>query len=206
MRASGGDRRGSRIPALCAALIFLAAFFYPASALDANFFVAENGSAFHAEVCVQETDRYEFSEPGLLGEKVPVDVSNISLVDESGGGAEFEEQWNSISFETGNYTVGFDQEFGNRDFRVLMDAPYNITLYLPGEYHVENPLLGTVSTGGSVDKAANFSTVSWKMKKYAEARFYDDMQEKMLLAFGSFWLVLVIIFLIPYLLARRKTE
>ncbi len=206
MRASGGDRRGSRILIVCAALILFAAIFCPSSALDADFYIAENGSVFHAEVAVHDAESYEFNEPGMLGEKVPVEVSNISLVDESGADSAYEEEWNSISFEKGNYTVGFDQEFGNKDFRVLMDNPYNITLYLPDEYNVANPLLGMVSTGGSVNSSGDFSVISWNMKKYAEARFYDDLQEKMLLAFGSFWLVLVLIFLVPYLLVRRKTE
>ncbi|MBN1431582.1 MAG: hypothetical protein JW931_02295 [Methanomicrobiaceae archaeon] len=206
MRTTCGDRRGSRIFIVCAALILLAAIFCPSSALDADIYIAENGSVFHAEVAVNDAESYEFNEPGMLGEKVPVEVSNISLVDESGADAAYEEKWNSISFEKGNYTVGFDQEFGNNDFRVLMDNPYNITLYLPDEYNVANPLLGMVSTGGSVNRSGDFTIISWKMKNYAEARFYDDLQEKMLLAFGSFWLVLVLIFLVPYLIVRRKTE
>jgi len=204
MRASDRDRRGSRILTLCAALILLAAFFYPASALDADYYVAENGSMFHGEVGILETNTYEFTEPGLLGEKVPVDVTNISIVGESGENIDFEEGWNSISFEEGNYTVGFDQAFSNNDFSVLLDTPYNITLYLPEKYNVANPLLGMVSTGGIVNSSENLTEISWEMKKYAGARFYDDMQEKMLLAFGSFWLVLVLIFLIPYLISRRK--
>lgn len=206
MRASDRDRCGSRILTLCATLIILAAFSYPASALDADYYVAENGSMFHGEVEILETDTYEFTEPGLLGEKVPVDVTNISIVGEFGENVEFKEGWHSISFEEGNYTVGFDQAFSNNDFSVLLDAPYNITLYLPDKYNVENPLLGMVSTGGTVNSSGNFTEISWEMKKYAGARFYDDLQEKMLLAFGSFWLVLVLIFLVPYLMARRKNE
>ena len=206
MRTSDRDRRGSRILALCAALILLAAFFYPASALDADYYVAENGSLFHAEVAIRGAEAYEFTEPGYLGEKVSVDVKNISLSGENGEDAEFEEGWHSISFEKGNYTVGYDQAFSNNDFNVLLDSSYNITLYLPDKYSVSNPLLGMVSTGGSVNKSGNFTEISWKMKKYAEARFYDDFQEKMLFAFGSFWLALVLIFLIPYIQSRRKKD
>jgi len=161
---------------------------------------------FHAEIDIHETDKFEFNEPGLLGEKIPVEVSNVTLLGESGDKNEFEEHWGSISFEKGNYTVEYDQRFGNKDFRVLMDAAYNITLHLPEKYRVTNPLLGTVSTGGSVDEGINGSIISWEKRKYAEARFYDDLQEKMLLAFGSFWIVLVLIFLVPYLLTRWRRE
>ena len=206
MRIPDRDRRGSRILAICAALILLAAFFYPASALDADYYVAENGSLFHAEVDIREAEAYEFTEPGYLGEKVSVDVTNISLSGENGEYSEFEEGWHSISFKKGNYTVGFDQAFNKNDFSVLLDSSYNITLYLPDKYSVSNPLLGMVSTGGLVNKSGNFTEISWKMKKYAEARFYDDFQEKMLFAFGSFWLALVLIFLIPYLQSRRKKD
>lgn len=206
MRASCGDRCGPRVVTLCSALILLTIFFNPVSALDADFYIAENGSMFHAELDILNADKYEFSEPGMLGEKVPVEVSNISLTGESGTGVEFADTWEGISFEKGNYTIGYDQEFGNHDFRVIFDEPYNITMYLPGEFGVGNPLLGMVSNGGAVNKTGNSTEISWKAKRYVEVRFYDDLQEKMLLAFGSFWIVLVIIFLIPYLQSRRKMK
>lgn len=204
MRTSGGDRRRSRIFIICAALIIFAAFFNPASALDADYFVAENGSVFHAEIGIQDTGDYNFIKPGYLGEKIPATVSNVSLVSETGANAEFKEQGNSISFEKGNYTVSYDQILENKNFRVIMENPYNITLYLPTVFRVENPLLGMVSSGGSVDKGGEYSRIFWEKRKYAEARFYDDFQEKILLAFGSFWIVLVLIFMVPYLLSRQK--
>ncbi len=142
----------------------------------------------------------------MLGEKIPVEVSNITLINESGGSVGFKMERHSVSFEKGNYTIGFDQVLGNNDFRVLMDDPYNITLHLPGKYHVNNPLLGMISSGGSADEDGNRTTVSWTRTKYAETRFYDDFQEKILLAFGSFWIVLVLIFLVPYLLSGRRKD
>ena len=119
--------------------------------------------------------------------------------------SDFEEGWKSIKFEQGNYTVAYDQAFDNHDFSVMMDKAHNITLRLPEEYSVSNPLLGSVSTGGTVNRTDNYTEISWNMKRYAEARFYDSFQEKMLYAFGSFWIVLFIIVLIPYLYARRKS-
>lgn len=204
MRTADRDRRGPGIACICAALILGAALFLPASALDAGYYVADNGSVFHAEVEIEDVSGYEFFEPGMLGEKVSVDATNISLTDSSGSKAEFEEGWDGITFDQGNYTISYDQEFDNKDFRVMMDRSYNITLHLPSNYGVSNPLLGSVSTGGTVNSSDNFTDISWEMKRYAEVRFYDSFQEKMLYAFGSFWIVLVIIFLIPYIIARRK--
>ena len=228
MRCPGGDRRGLKITACCSALILLLVFaVFPASALNATFFVAENGSSYHASVEIEEVSEYRFEKPGVLGEKVPAESGNISLYYMNGSAAPFEDQERSIEFDKGNYTVGYDSGIDNHNFQALFDKRYNISVYLPSVFDVRNPLLGMVSTGGeviagdSIVAGDGFSVnetldggvsvydgirIDWEKKTYAEVRFYDSFQEKMLMIFGSLWLVVAVVFLVPYLMTRRRKE
>ncbi|UUX91360.1 hypothetical protein [Methanoplanus endosymbiosus] len=228
MRSTCGDRRGPKVAACCSALILLLVFVvFPASALDATFFVAENGSSYHVDMEINDVSEFSFEKPGVLGEKVPAEAGNISLIYQNGSAAPFEDKGRSIEFEKGNYTVGYDSGIDNHDFQALFDNRYNISVYLPSVFDVRNPLLGMVSTGGEViagdevsedeslsgnntvndtDSGYEGLRIDWVKRNYAEIRFYDSFQEKMLMIFGSLWLVVAVVFLVPYLMTRRRKE
>ncbi|EHQ35482.1 hypothetical protein [Methanoplanus limicola] len=230
MRCSGGDRRGLNVLACCSALILLLVFVvFPASALNATFFVAENGSSYHASLEIEEASEYRFEKPGVLGEKVPAEYGNVSLYYTNGTEASFEDKGRSIEFEKGNYTVGYDSAIDNHNLQLIFDDRYNISVYLPPVFDVRNPLLGMVSTGGEVISGAEVSEngagsvdgagdetlsstgsgydglrIDWVKRTYAEIRFYDSFQEKILMIFGSLWLVVAVVFLVPYMMTRRR--
>ncbi|WOF17250.1 hypothetical protein F1737_11470 [Methanoplanus sp. FWC-SCC4] len=206
MRASDRDRCKSGISSVCVALILLSALIFSASALSAEYTVFDNATGYHAAVEIQDAESYAFVKPGMLGEKVPDKVTNVSLYYVNGTNASFEDKGRSISFEKGNYTVYFDSGLEGKNFQALYDSFYNVTLSLPAGYDVRNPLLGMVSNGGEADETDGNVTVSWTRKSYVEARFYDDFQVELLIIFGTFWIALVVVFLVPYLLSRRKNE
>jgi len=211
MQTSDRDRCRFRIASCSIALILLSAFLvFSASGLDASFFVYDNATAYHAVVEIEDTDRYEFIQPGLLGEKIPLEVTNVSLLYKNGTEAAFEDKGRSIEFETGNYTALYDAKLKDNHFQALFTKPFNITLHLPPGYDVRNPLLGMVSTGGSVNTAETNGNetivIDWTKKTFCETRFYDSFQVQLLTIFGTFWIALVAIFLVPYILTRRKDE
>ena len=206
MRTSGRDRCRFRVFALCFVLILLSASVFCASGLEAHYYVFDNATGYHALVETEDTDRYEFVQPGLLGEKVPLEAWNISLFYKNGTEAPFEDKGRHIEFEKGNYTTGYDAEFKNKDFQVVYNRPYNSTLYLADGYDVRNPLLGMVSQGGEVSENDGTISVSWTKKVFCECRFYDGFQEEILIIFGTFWIALLAVFLIPYLMMRQKKK
>ena len=80
-------------------------------ALTADYWVYPNGTAYLASVQISDVSRHEFSEVGILGENVPINVGNVQLY-RNGSPIEFNwsRQWGSaqfITFPRGNYTVAY---------------------------------------------------------------------------------------------------
>lgn len=211
MQSPDRDKRRFRIASCSTALIFLSALLiFSASALDAGYFVYDNATGYHAAVEILDSDRFDFIRPGFMGEKVPLEVSNITLLYENQTSAEFKHAGRRISFESGNYTVLFDARLSDNNFQAIFDTIYNVTLHLPAGYDVRNPLLGMVSTGGSVSTAKinenETIVIEWTKKTFCEARFYDQFQVQLLTIFGTFWIALAAVFLVPYILTRNREE
>lgn len=82
MRTANRNRRRYSVALICLALILLCVG--SVSALSANYTVAENGTAYFAEVEVLQAEEYSFTEPGLLGEPVPVEATGIMLLNATG--------------------------------------------------------------------------------------------------------------------------
>lgn len=199
MRAPDRDRRRYRIAALCLALILLAG---AGAALSADYTVFPNGTAYSAAIEVTGVDRYQFTEPGLLGEDVPLSVRGVSVENESGAVAFTEGAYSTISFAEGNYTIRFAGTIQDRYMQVAFHSPYNVTFFIPSEFDVRNPLLGSVP-GGKVYSATDGGTlVAWNSTRYFECRFYDSFQEKALIVFGTVWIAICLIFLIPFISQR----
>lgn len=182
-------------------------------ALSADYEVYPNGTLYHGAVEVAEASEYFFYEPGMMGQRVSLQVSGVLLKNESGV-VEFEESGSSeIKFPTGNYTVEFDAPLKDNYFNTVFSEPYEVTLHLPSGLNVGNPLLGMISTGGKVsadDTNASVTngsvTIHWEKTRSPECRFYNEFQEQLLIIFGTLWLALLAVFLVPYMLARRRQE
>ena len=203
MRTPDRDRCGYRILAVSLALILLV---QGAAALDATFVVSENGTWYHGDVMVEGVATYEFSEPGVLGESVPIAASNIT-VRNADGTVPFEEKGaGKIAFPEGNYTIGYDAPLSDRQLTVMLETPADVTVVLPDAFGITNPLLGYTGTGAVVEETPAGTTITWEESRVVELRFYDAFQEQMLVIFGTFWLALVVIFLVPYFLTRRGQE
>ena len=203
MRPAHRNRRGYSVALICLALIFCVS---GVSALSAVYTVAENGTAYSAEIDVLQAEKYAFTEPGLLGEPVPVTVSDISVLNDAGPVNFTEESSSTIRFTEGNYTIRYTAPLNSKEITVLLADTSDISVLLPEQYSVANPLLGYVSTGGAINESGNGTTILWENARSAQVRFYDSFQEQALIIFGTFWIGIVVIFLVPYLIVRRKKE
>lgn len=207
MRASDRDRRGPLLAALCALLLIpgLAAAALPA----AEFRVAENGTAFCATVELVQAVSYVFTEPGLLGEQVPVEVGNVRLVAENGTEVTFEDYGRAgILFPEGNYTVSFSGTIRDNELMQVFEQPYRATVTVPAGFNVTNPVLGGYSPGATVTiRADGSNVVAWESTREAHVRFYDAERESLFWFFATTWAVVAVILLFPFVadgLARRR--
>ncbi|MBP2144698.1 hypothetical protein J2129_000152 [Methanofollis sp. W23] len=178
----------------------------PVSAFNATVEVLPGGDAYQGAVTLVNESEYSFWKPGHLGETLTLEVENVTVSGECGTNCTYTwENKNTVSFEQGNVTVGYEAEVKSRDLQVLMTEPSNITLTLPEDLMVSNPLLGWTSTGAEVKEEENGTTmVQWENTRYAEVRFYDSGQEQLLYIFGSVWVAVAAVLLFPYLLLRRQ--
>jgi hypothetical protein len=165
--------------------------------------VLENGTAFHATVEVADADTYAFIEQGLLGERVPITVSDVRVFNETGNVA-FDDRGTSIAFPEGNYTITFAGPVRDSTLQAAFERPYDVELIIPPPFHVDNPLLGMVSPGAEINEENGTVTVRWDQVRSFESRFYDPGREQALVIFGTFWIALCALFLVPYLLMKRR--
>lgn len=179
-----------------------------AAALRAEFTVYPNGTAYLASVEVPDASEFMFIEQGMLGERVPFEVSGIHVTNESGE-VTYEKTGSQITFPQGDYAIAYQGIIRDKRLHAEFTTPYDILVILPPELDVRNPLLGAVSAGGAVKEDNGNVTIHWEETQIMECRFYDAVQEQALLIFGTFWLALCAIFIVPYLILwnrdRRKT-
>lgn len=120
-------------------------------------------------------------------------------------------EWKSdveIAFEKGDHTVSYKGTILNNQIRAMFMVPMNVTVSLPETVGITNPLLAMISGNGEIIvQKDGSSNVVWKNTRSFSLQFYDPMQEFILTAFGTIWVVLVIVFLVPYIGQRmRKKE
>ena len=104
MQTSHRDRCGSAVPALCIALLLIPGV---AQALTAEYNILPNGTAYQGSVEIRNADRYSFTETGFLGERIPVQVSGVTLSGDCPPPScnfSFSDRF-TITFPKGNYTV-----------------------------------------------------------------------------------------------------
>ncbi|TAJ44215.1 hypothetical protein CUJ86_09335 [Methanofollis fontis] len=163
------------------------------------------GDAYAGEVNLSDADTYTFWEPGVLGEKIPLQTTNVSVSGDCGENCSFSWQdRNTIAFSEGNVSIRYEAPIRQKNLQLLFEEPSSITINLPGEFDVSNPLLGRVSDGGEIAEENGTTIIHYEDTRFAEVRFYDPGQERLLLIFGSIWLTVAVVLLVPYLLMRRR--
>ena len=127
MRTSCRDRSGPALAALCAALV-IALIAPSAWALDATYQVLPNATSYAARGGHRRCIELHVCDTDLLGENVPITVTNVSLIAENGTVVDFNwtTQWSApsaITFPKGNYTVAYVAPLHDNQFRVHSSHP-----------------------------------------------------------------------------------
>ena len=181
-------------------------------ALNATYQVLPNATSYAASIDIVDESNYMFAETGMLGENIPITVTNVTLVAENGTPVNFNWTllWSApsvITFPEGNYTVTYIAPLNDNHLQGNYLSPYSVNVTLPGEYDVRNPLLAGISVGANVTRFPDNSTqVTWNKTMSFDLRFYDQDQENLLYMFAEFMIVLAVILLVPFLLMRKPPE
>jgi hypothetical protein len=204
VQAPSRDRRGPALLALCLGLVILA---IPAGAIEAEYWVAEDASSYHAAYTLENASEYAWWDLGLLGERIPVTVYNITLRSRDGAcdSCLFTAvPPNQITFDTGDYILSFDGEIHNNQLLVDFQTPSSIQVHIPEGLDVRNPLLGVVSPGVNITEEPVGILLSWNNTQMIECRMYDPFRETLLTSFLTFWVVIAVVLLFPFLVMRKK--
>jgi hypothetical protein len=211
MRTTDRNRCRLALAALCTALVI--ALFAPAvGALNATYVVLPNATSYAASVDIVDASRYMFADTGVMGENVPITVTNVTLVAENGTPADFNwtTLWSApsvITFPNGNYTVTYITPLHDNHLQGNYLSPYSVNVTLPGEYDVRNPLLAGISMGANVTRFPDNTTqVTWNKTTSFDLRFYDQGREELLTMFAEFMVILAVILLMPFLLMRKPPQ
>ncbi|MDT8357216.1 MAG: DUF5803 family protein [Methanomicrobiaceae archaeon] len=172
--------------------------------LEAVFTVLEGGSTYHAQVEVVDTESHAFHERGVLGERIPLVVENISVRGAEGQVAFEKPEPSLITFPRGDYLINYSGTIRDNTLQAEFEDPTDVTVYLPPGLDVRNPLIGMVSQGGTAEEINNSVLIRWEDTQLVECRFYEPGRERGLYIFGTFWLALCAILLIPFLLSRGR--
>ena len=183
------------------------------AAISADYQVYPNGSVYRASIEIENTSRYEFVESGLLGEPSPLTVKDIQL---SGNcspcnytltGPSFTSNVQAITFEPGSYIVSFTSPLRDNHFQAFFKSPYHVTITLPQEFDVSNPLLAGISPGANVTRYPDNTTlIQWNKTQSVDLRFYDSGRETLLYFFLQFMGIIAVVMLLPFLLTMRKQQ
>jgi len=166
-----------------------------------------NGTAYQATVDLAGSKNYAFTEPGILGERVPIQVSAVTLTTETGASQSFNWSGSSeITFPSGNYTVNYTAPMRDNHLVIVYDRIYQARIVLPEGYDIRNPLLGYVSPGANVIEKGNQVIIAWNATRSIEVRYYDPERESLLYMFGNFWVIIAVVLLMPFLLTMRRTK
>jgi hypothetical protein len=213
MRTPNRDRCRSALAPCCAALVILV-FIFPAAAITAGYEVFPNGTAYRATIDIVNTDRYEFSDVGVIGEQVPISVSNVTL---TGNCSPCTFNWTTpillsntkeITFPKGNYTISYVAPLKDNHLTESFRSQYQVNVTLPEEFDVRNPLLAGISTGGSfIRHADNTTTLQWNKTTSFDLRFYDPGREELFFFFLQLMVIIIVVFvIIPYAMTMKKNQ
>lgn len=183
-----------------------------AGALSADYVVLPNGTSYRAAIEITDTTRYEFADVGFMGERVPIQVTDVQLVGNcSPSRYNWTRPWGApaaIVFEKGNYTVLYLAPLKDNNLQDAYIRPYNVNVTIPQEFDIRNPLLAGISQGANVTRHAdNTTTIEWNKITAFNVRFYDSAHEELLWFFLQFMGILVLVLVvIPYIISSKKSE
>ena len=159
---------------------------------------------YHAEIEISDKDHYDFFESGMLGERIPVEVLNISLT-YNGEEAPFEKTREGIRFSPGTYTLVFDREIKTNQIETQYDNPYSSIVVIPSGFHIGNPLLAVIRPSShTIQEDNSTTTITWDDSRFIELKFYKEEQVQALFAFAQFWIIIAIVLLLPYYLTNAS--
>ncbi len=198
-------RRNNRIITFgIAALILLVILPACSSGMNISYRVSDDGVRYLAEAVTNDTDRFDFVQSGMMGERVPLAVSNISLM-QNGTNATYTTEREGIRFARGNYSVQYEGRITGNAFQTLYSDPVRVRVILPERYRVDNPLLTSLQpAGANITQDQNETVITWDKTRYLDIRFYDASQESLLSIFGQFWLIIAVVLLLPFVLSRSR--
>ena len=193
-------RSYTRIIACCLTALIL---ILPSSGLDVAINLQEDGKTYLARVVLNQTDRYEIVEPGMLGERIPLQVSNLT-VSNGTSALSITPDRGTLHLPHGDYVITYEGKVSGNILQLLFPSEGNVTVTLPHPYQVGNPLLTSIQPRGADTVHDNTTTqINWEKVRSVELRYYDEQQEMFLYIFGQFWLIIAVLLLIPFFLARR---
>jgi hypothetical protein len=178
--------------------------------LSADYEVLPNGTAYRVAIDVTDVARYEFADIGFMGENVPIQVGEVQL---TGNCSPCQFNWSqpwgapsAITFTKGNYTVSYIAPLHDNNLQGAFKRPYNVSVTIPQEFDVRNPLLAGISQSANVTRHGDNTTlVQWNKTTAFNVRFYDPWREEMLWFFLQFMGILILILvIIPYILSMKK--
>ncbi|MDD1729746.1 MAG: DUF5803 family protein [Methanospirillum sp.] len=176
----------------------------PVAALQVTYQIGANGTDYHAEAVVNGTDRFEFVQSGMLGERIPLSVRNVTLF-QNGVNTTYTQERGGITFPKGNYSIIYDGVLSGNTFQSQLPEPGSVSIILPDRYKVDNPLLTSLQPGGSrTNRSENQTVITWDTTRYFDVRFYDANQENLLGIFAQFWLIIAVMLLLPFVFSRRR--
>jgi hypothetical protein len=166
--------------------------------------VLPDGTAYEASIAVTGSE-HRFWMPGMLGERVPLQVEELEVLGPAGPVEYREEGRGVITFPEGNYTITYRAPVRDNHLVVAFDTPYAVTVDLPEGFDVRNPLIGMVSPGAEISTGPNGTTeIAWERIAVVEARFYTPERVILLTTFGTVWLAVALVLILPILISRRR--
>lgn len=181
-------------------------------ALSADYTIFPNGTAYRASLDINDTERYTFADKGFMGEDIPLAIRDVQLT-RDGQPAPFNwsRPWgapSSISYPKGNYSVTFIAPLRDNDLNAVFTKSYNVSVQLPQNFSVSNPLLAGLSNGANVTRNPDNSTlIQWTKTYTFELRFYSQGQQDILFFFLQFMAILIVVLVvIPYVLSMKKDD
>ena len=181
------------------------------SALSADYLIFPNGTAYLASIEIEDASRYEFVDTGILGEPVPLTVGGVRLTGNCSPcmfnitGPSFTSNVKAMTFERGNYTVSYVSPLRDNHLQASFKSPYYVSITLPEEFSVQNPLLASISPSANLTRHADNTTqIQWNRTTSIDLRFYDVEREALLYFFLQFMAILAVVMLLPFLITMRK--
>ncbi|MCA1915380.1 DUF5803 family protein, partial [Methanospirillum hungatei] len=152
-------RRYTRITAFCLTALILCVL--PVAGITFSATVDKDGKGYSAVVLVNNTDRYELIQPGMVGERIPLETKNLTVRNETDI-LPLTPDRGILTFPKGNYSISYEAMVNANTMQFLFTEPANVTVSIPRPFMVTNPLLTSIQPSGSkLEEGNTTTTISW---------------------------------------------